>query len=562
MDNSSTFLIESKKFFDQDENSGSKISNDLSSSAANFLKFDSQFLTKILIGFLLYSITIWTIIGNILVCVIVVTNKQLKQGGMSNILIGNLALSDLLLGLTVLPFSATLGTFKKWIFGRILCDLWLSIDVLCSTASIWGLLVISLDRYIATNHPIRYRKQKNNLKVAILYCAVSWLISILISLGPLFLMSSSTSDDSDPVSNVVYLNSTLSFASQHPSDVIILSNNNNNHNHQHENANNTTTNQPSALVKTSTNNLNANKKSGLRQVENSTDYECVLFQKPSFVILSSLGSFYLPLVLMIILYGLVFLKIRQQSQMFKNKEKLNRLTQSEQANLLAADKNDHGAANKSSNQLVTQNGDDKCKTAQTANLEKDESHLTSDAHKVNLLSPTKAKKEKSTSLVVLKDGANANNTTSNNGSRNSSMRKSQKKRSFKRPLSNQLNTSEARITKTLGIIMGVFIACWLPFFIIYNIRSQLNDPDSISGNIMDIFLWLGYFNSALNPILYAILNRNFRNAFRDILSCECFATKRSRNNNRQLRLHSAPAASNRKLTTSSKNINLNNPNNT
>lgn len=95
---------------------------------------------------------------------------------------------------------------------------------------------------------------------------------------------------------------------------------------------------------------------------------------------------------------------------------------------------------------------------------------------------------------------------------------------LKRPTTtahHQLSSSEARITKTLGIIMGVFVVCWLPFFLIYNVRSQLADPDSISGNTMEFFLWLGYFNSALNPILYAILNANFRNAFRDILACRC-----------------------------------------
>lgn len=97
-----------------------------------------------------------------------------------------------------------------------------------------------------------------------------------------------------------------------------------------------------------------------------------------------------------------------------------------------------------------------------------------------------------------------------------------KKRALlKRASSTQMNSSEARVTKTLAIIMGCFVACWLPFFVIYIIRSQLADPDSISGNLMDVFIWLGYFNSALNPILYAILNANFRTAFKDILTCCC-----------------------------------------
>lgn len=171
--------------------------------------------------------------------------------------------------------------------GKILCDLWLSIDVLCSTASIWALLVISLDRYIATNHPIRYRKQKNSIKIAIIYCTVSWVISIIISLGPLIFISS---DELPPP----------------PSELASM-------------ANSSTT--RSGALHNGGGNKNGGggpassaKKSGLRQIENSTDFECVLFQSPSFVILSSLVSFYLPLVLMIGLYTGVFLKIRQQSK--------------------------------------------------------------------------------------------------------------------------------------------------------------------------------------------------------------------------------------------------------
>ncbi|CAF0928209.1 unnamed protein product [Brachionus calyciflorus] len=340
----------------------------------SLVNYFPQNITRYLTGIFLYSLTIWTIIGNIFVCIAIATNRQLKQGGMSNFLIGNLALSDLLLGITVLPFSATLSTFKTWVFGKVLCDLWLSIDVLCSTASIWGLLVISLDRYVATNHPIMYRKHKNNFKLALFYCTISWFISISISLGPL-------------------------------------------------------------IVGT-----NTEKKSGLKQVENSTFYQCVLFQTPSFVIISSLFSFYLPLVLMFILYTRVFLKIRQQSSLFKNNNNSNI---NSQAKLDINSKND---------KLLNR-------------------------HKRNVTSHT--------------------------------------------------NTSETKITKTLAIIMGVFVACWLPFFIIYIIRSQLNNPSSISDNVMDIFIWLGYFNSSLNPILYAILNRNFRIAFSDILVCRCFSKTRN-----------------------------------
>lgn len=182
--------------------------------------------------------------------------------------------------------------------GKILCDLWLSIDVLCSTASIWALLVISLDRYIATNHPIRYRKQKNSIKTAIIYCTVSWLISIIISLGPLFFISSDGSDE-PPSSSSSSSPNGGSGGSQ-------------------LNMNNGNSSRITSTMSPSTS--HSSKKSGLRKIENSTEFECVLFQTPSFVILSSLGSFYLPLLLMIGLYTGVFLKIRQQSKMkFKKK---------------------------------------------------------------------------------------------------------------------------------------------------------------------------------------------------------------------------------------------------
>jgi hypothetical protein len=97
----------------------------------------SPMFISIFLGIILFTITIWTILGNILVILAFVIDKQIRQGGMSNYLIINLAISDLLLGIAVLPFSASYSTFGFWYFGKFLCEFWLAIDVLCSTASIW-----------------------------------------------------------------------------------------------------------------------------------------------------------------------------------------------------------------------------------------------------------------------------------------------------------------------------------------------------------------------------------------------------------------------------------------
>jgi hypothetical protein len=97
----------------------------------------SSMFPSLLIGIILFTITIWTIVGNTLVILAFIIDKQIRQGGMSNYLIINLAFSDLLLGIAVLPFSASYSTFGIWHFGKFFCEIWLVIDVLCSTASIW-----------------------------------------------------------------------------------------------------------------------------------------------------------------------------------------------------------------------------------------------------------------------------------------------------------------------------------------------------------------------------------------------------------------------------------------
>lgn len=75
---------------------------------------------------------------------------------------------------------------------------------------------------------------------------------------------------------------------------------------------------------------------------------------------------------------------------------------------------------------------------------------------------------------------------------------------------------EKRATLILGLIMGSFIACWLPFFIMY-IMGPICPSCYIPVYAFDLAFWLGYMNSAFNPIIYTIFNRDFRRAFRKII---------------------------------------------
>lgn len=85
---------------------------------------------------------------------------------------------------------------------------------------------------------------------------------------------------------------------------------------------------------------------------------------------------------------------------------------------------------------------------------------------------------------------------------------------------------ERKASITLGVIMGAFAICWLPFFIIALVRPWSQTVNNIPRAFVLVTLWLGYANSMLNPIIYVTFHRDFRNAFKQLL---CSTSNKCRN---------------------------------
>ncbi|XP_019720840.1 alpha-1A adrenergic receptor-like, partial [Hippocampus comes] len=322
------------------------------------------------VGMLLASFIAFAIVGNLLVILSVVCNRHLRTP--TNYFIINLAIADLLLSTTVLPVSATLEILDYWVFGRIFCDIWAAVDVLCCTASIMSLCVISIDRYIGVRYPLQYPVIVTERRALLAMLAV-WILAIVISIGPLL---------------------------------------------------------------------------GWKQPPSQDDTECVITEEPFYALFSSLGSFYIPLAVILAMYCRVYVVAK-------------RTTKNLEAGVMKERQQD-------SNELTLRIH---CRNQQIQDLcAASKGGGASSAGRCTL------------TVKLLK---------------------------FSR---------EKKAAKTLGVVVGMFILCWLPFFLALPISSfnrNLRPPETF----FKVIFWLGYFNSCLNPIIYPCYSREFKQAFIRILRC-------------------------------------------
>ncbi|XP_026874051.2 adrenoceptor beta 3b [Electrophorus electricus] len=299
-----------------------------------------------------------TVSGNLLVILSVSLTPQLHTT--TGVFITSLACADLIVGCVVQPLALLLLLQSEWTLGRTACDLWMSVDVLCVTASIHTMCAIAVDRYVAITRPLRRRALLGKQRARLVVGAV-WVCSALVSFVPIM-----------------------------------------------------------GQYTVRTGSKEAEECSG-----NSTCCDFII--TPSYAIFSSVVSFYMPLLLMLLLYSRVFVIARRQVRLI-NKDNLRFLRDQTQQ-----------------------------RHAPPAPPE-----------------PCQSPGRGHTWPVV------------------------------------QQHTA----LKTLGLIIGIFTACWLPFFVANVVRAMV--PSVPGKNVFMLLNWLGYINSGLNPVIYCH-SSDYRTAFRNIL---------------------------------------------
>ncbi|XP_038420916.1 5-hydroxytryptamine receptor 5B-like [Canis lupus familiaris] len=138
----------------------------------------------VLVVTLLVLLIAATFLWNLLVLVTILRVRAFHR--VPHTLVASTAVSDALVAALVMPLSlvSELSAGRRWRLGRGLCQVWISFDVLCCTASIWNVAAIALDRYWTISRHLQYTLRARRRASALLI-ALTWALSALIALAPL-----------------------------------------------------------------------------------------------------------------------------------------------------------------------------------------------------------------------------------------------------------------------------------------------------------------------------------------------------------------------------------------
>ncbi|XP_072330277.1 5-hydroxytryptamine receptor 2B [Scyliorhinus torazame] len=87
-------------------------------------------------------------------------------------------------------------------------------------------------------------------------------------------------------------------------------------------------------------------------------------------------------------------------------------------------------------------------------------------------------------------------------------------------------SNEQRASKVLGIVFFLFLVMWCPFFVTNVISALCKSCDQeLLGTLMEVFVWVGYVSSGVNPLVYTLFNKSFREAFCSYITCKYIRNK-------------------------------------
>ncbi|KAM9592855.1 histamine H1 receptor [Trichechus inunguis] len=124
----------------------------------------------------LTTISLVTVGLNLLVLYAVRSERKLHTVG--NLYIVSLSVADLIVGAVVMPMNILYLFMTKWSLGRPLCLFWLSMDYVASTASIFSIFILCIDRYRSVQQPLRYLQYRTKTRASATIMG-AWFLSFL-----------------------------------------------------------------------------------------------------------------------------------------------------------------------------------------------------------------------------------------------------------------------------------------------------------------------------------------------------------------------------------------------
>ncbi|XP_054719152.1 dopamine D2-like receptor [Uloborus diversus] len=468
---------------------------------------------KVFWALLLIPLPLVAVIGNILVILSVYKERSLQT--VTNYFIVSLAFADLLVAAVVMPFAVYVLVNVDWELSDTLCDFYIAVDVTCSTASIFNLVAISIDRYIAVTKPIKYSKHKNGKRVSLMI-AIVWLVSAAI--GSPIVLGLNTSVERIPElcvfynSDFIICSSLVSFYIPCIAMIFLyykifkaiharakknrMRSGNSESGLGRSTGSTSLTAEPYAKSKKNQAGKNdSGSTSGLQIVierdyittntgsgSQDDDYDDDTGGDDSISKPTLKGGAAASAML---LSAFVAETIRIEIPINGNTDSGYGTSHVEQETQFA--------------------------TSPDISSKPIEIVLEDQANKITLQTRTNgvSRRKKDTDADSIRS---KKKSRFNLGRRHKSSRKKREKASAKK---------ERKATKTLAIVLGMFLVCWLPFFTC-NILDAIcikieNDTYRPGVTVFLLTTWLGYINSCVNPVIYTIFNMEFRKAFKKLM---------------------------------------------